>query len=95
MGARLIAMLSCQDVSRFIASGRMETAGWRRRLSIRLHLLMCRHCRRYSRQIEAIGGAARRLLGRDQLDPGSHERLRSSILQQLSGAPDDESNPRV
>ncbi len=75
-----MAMLSCQEVSRSIASDELGTAGWRRRLSIKLHLLMCRHCRRYARQIDAIGSAARRLLGKDRLDPGSRERLRSSIL---------------
>ncbi len=95
MGARLIAMLSCQEVSRSIASDELATAGWRRRLSIRFHLLMCRHCRRYSRQIEAIGSASRWILGKDRLDPGSRERLRSSILDQIPPDDEDGSDPSV
>ncbi len=88
-------MLTCQEVSRAIASDEFATAGWRRRLSIKFHLLMCRHCRRYSRQIEAIGSAARWILGKDRLDPGSRERLRSSILDQIPPADQNEPDPNV
>ena len=82
-------MLSCEEVSRTIASDELATAGWPRRLSLELHLLMCRHCRRYSREMRAIGAAARRIFGDERPDPGSRERLRSSILDKL---PDDETD---
>ena len=91
VGADLIAMLTCQEVSRSVASDELPSAGWLRRLSITFHLLMCRHCRRYSRQIQAIGKASREVLGKEQLDPGAQERLRASILDQLPRAPDDKS----
>jgi predicted anti-sigma-YlaC factor YlaD len=54
-------MPTCEEVARTIASAELATAGWRRRLSVRLHLLMCRHCRRYFRQMREIGTAARRI----------------------------------
>jgi len=95
VGTRLIAMLTCQEVSRSIASDELATAGWRRRWSIKFHLLMCRQCRRYSRQIEAIGSAARWILGKDQLDPGSRERLRSSILDRIPADDGDSSDPSI
>ena len=87
-------MLTCQEVARSIATDELATAGWRQRLSIRFHLLMCQHCRRYARQIEAIGRATRRVLGSKPLEPGSRERLRDSILDQIpttdSAAPDSD-----
>lgn len=88
----MIAMLTCQEVSRSIASDELPTAGWRRRLSIKFHLLMCRHCRRYFRQIEAIGSATRGAIGRDRLDPAVRERLRSSILDRLLSGRDNRSD---
>jgi len=76
-------MPACDDVSRAIATDELAAAGWRRRLSIKLHLLMCRHCRRYAHQLTVIGAATRRMFGQDPLDPDSRDRLRSSILRQI------------
>ena len=81
-------MLTCKEVSRAIASDQLATTGWRERLSLRLHLLMCRHCRRYSRQMHEIGAAARRIMGTELPDRESRERLRGSILDQIP--PDEE-----
>lgn len=75
-------MISCKEVSRAVASEELSAWGWRQRLSVRLHLLMCRHCRRYSRQMRAIGEAARGLFGGRSLEPEAHEHLRKSILEQ-------------
>jgi hypothetical protein len=54
-------MLTCKEVSTAIASEDLARLSWRGRLGIRLHLLMCRHCRRYAAQLAAIGNAVRRL----------------------------------
>ena len=39
----------------------VRTLPWWRGLALRLHLLMCPHCRRYAAQIRTIGTVARRL----------------------------------
>jgi len=52
---------SCRDVTRLVASGEIETVGFWRRIGVRLHWLICAYCRRYRRQIAAIGHGARRL----------------------------------
>lgn len=44
-------MLSCRDVTHLTASGELERAGWLMRVRVRLHRLMCRHCRAYARQL--------------------------------------------
>ena len=83
MGTGLIAMLKCKEVSRTIASDELAAADWRRRLSFKLHLLMCRHCRRYAHQIQSIGDAAKQIFSDEPTDLESRERLRISILAQI------------
>ena len=83
MEGRLIAMLSCKEVSRSIAADELAAAGWRRRLAVQTHLLMCRHCRRYSRQIKALGAAVRDLFSEQRPEAGERERLRESILRRI------------
>lgn len=82
-------MASCRDVAGLIGSDELSEAGWRRRLSARLHLLMCRHCRRYAAQLRAVGTAARKLWAAEPEDPRTLEKLELSILERtgtLDGA---------
>lgn len=90
-----MAMPTCKEVSRSIAADELSAAGWRQRLSTQIHLLMCRHCRRYSRQLRAIGEAARHVLSDTPPEPGRHERLRSSILEQIPPHAENSSEPKV
>ncbi len=71
-------MMSCQQVTRKIASDDLAGAGWRSRMAVRLHLLMCRHCRRYAAQLASIGDAARGLL---RQDPDGLQDLEQTILE--------------
>ena len=74
-------MLSCKNVSFLVASGELAEAGWGRRFYVRIHHLMCRHCRRYARQMKDIGTAARNLLGPGRPeDPETLKRLEVAIL---------------
>ena len=95
MGGILNGMLTCKEVSRSIASDELSTAGWRQRLATRLHLLMCRHCRRYARQIDQIGQAAKEIFSDQPPEPESRERLRSSILESLPPSKQNDFDPRV
>jgi hypothetical protein len=88
-------MLTCKEVSRSIASDEPTATDWRQRLSIKIHLLMCRHCRRYALQIRAIGDAARQVFGDPSTDANARERLRSSILGQIPPDESDNSDPPV
>jgi len=51
-------MLSCNEVSRAVA-GDLQREPWRRRLGVRLHLLMCDHCRRFAAEMNALNRAVR------------------------------------
>ena len=75
-------MLKCKEVAGILASDGLDEAPWTRRLSVRFHLMMCRHCRRYAAQLSAIAAAARRILGPhgESEDPEVLERLKKTIL---------------
>ena len=82
-------MLNCKDVTRKIASDEFREAGWRERLLVRFHLLLCRFCRRYAAQLRAIGAAARELCRPLSQDPSTLERLERQILERSPGGPKD------
>ena len=73
-------MLNCKEVTRKIASDEFREAGWRERLLVRFHLLLCRFCRRYAAQLRLIGAATRELYGPSSQDPSTLERLEGQIL---------------
>ncbi len=52
------AMMTCHDVSTLVSTGGLPDAPLVRQLSVRMHLAMCRHCRAFRRQIQAIARAA-------------------------------------
>jgi anti-sigma factor ChrR (cupin superfamily) len=77
-------MLKCQEVEQKIGSDEIRTAGLMERLAVNLHLLMCRHCRNYARQIRAIGNSARDVFNRPH-DPDTLAQLKSRIMDKLRG----------
>ena len=52
-------MMTCKDVSTLISTGQLEEASLGRRLAVRFHLAMCRHCRAFKRQLDLLARAAR------------------------------------
>ena len=87
-------MLKCKEVAGILSSDGLDEAPWTRRLSVRFHLTMCRHCRCYAAQLRAIGAAANRILGRrgDTGDPEVLQRLEKAILEKR---PDGAQGPPV
>ena len=85
-------MPSCREVARAVSSDELSELPLRRRLLMRWHLFICRDCLRYSRQIAAIGRAAR-ALGLDvrteadveEIGPERLELLEATILEDLVG----------
>lgn len=54
-------MLKCRDVEqRADALVDNEPLHWRERMALRLHLLICHHCRRYVRQLRQLVASLRR-----------------------------------
>jgi hypothetical protein len=73
-------MLRCNEVTKLCASEDIQGAPLRTRVAVRLHLMMCRHCRRYVRELARIGAAARAIL-RD--DPDEEDRTEDMIRRVL------------
>jgi len=72
-------MLKCREVISLIASDEWRTAPLSRRLALRLHLVMCRHCRAYANSLRRIGKAARRLYSGEQPDGERSERVLDAV----------------
>ena len=52
-------MLSCRQATRLISQSLEEPLPFRRRMGLKFHLLMCRFCSRYQRQMILIREAMR------------------------------------
>lgn len=53
-------MLKCRDIERMAGQLQDDELNWWQRLSMRMHLMMCHHCRRFVRQFAAIKKLAER-----------------------------------
>ena len=80
-------MLTCKDVATAIGRDEWRAAPRWQRLALRLHLLMCTHCRRYAAQIRAVGAAARSLIRAHGEDPAALDRLQERILGPCDNRP--------
>jgi len=54
-------MMTCKEVSTLVSTGDLQAASLLRRLGVGVHLAMCRHCRAFRRQVNAMADAARAL----------------------------------
>lgn len=81
-------MISCKDVAHLVSASRDEDLSVTNKLQVRLHLLICRGCRRFDRQMHTLRLAMRQL-GRE---PGRNstaelpDEVRERIRQHLRAA---------
>jgi hypothetical protein len=87
---------NCREVARAVSSDQLSELSLGRRLLVRWHLLMCRDCKRYASQIDAIGSAMRRFAREggadggeaDPIEPERLQALEATILDGLAGGAD-------
>lgn len=72
-------MLTCSDVARRVASATRDRGEPMSGMMLRLHLLLCRDCRRYARELTALGDALRFQHAADG-DPEQIRRLEERII---------------
>ena len=82
-------MLNCKEVTESISSDQLLKTGWWHRLAVRVHLLMCRKCRRYQEQIRKIGAAARQMWRSQPEEAAVLERLEDQILNGIAPPSND------
>ena len=76
-------MRTCRDTAALITKTSFARLSLREWLALRLHLLICRMCRRHKRQTDTISQATQRLLQRKHMlstlsDP-ARQRIRQAI----------------
>jgi hypothetical protein len=81
-------MLSCKDVTQLLSESMDTSLPISKRVGMRLHLLMCKFCARYERQLLLIRETVRQIVGaedrpgeplRDTLSVEAKERIRRSL----------------
>ena len=82
-------MPNCKEVSKIIAGDELEGVGLGKRLSVWFHLLMCKYCRRYSRQIRAVGEVTRALHARRPTpeEAAKLKRMKETLLNEDPNPP--------
>lgn len=77
-------MLSCKDVTRLISESMDHSLPLGKRVGMRLHLLICKFCARYERQLLLIRETVKRLVATEDeagetLSEEAKERIRKSL----------------
>ncbi len=75
-------MLSCKETARLLSESMVKRPPFAKRLALRMHLMMCRLCRRNARQIEAMQEAYRKLSDRaplGDLSPESRDSIKAAL----------------
>jgi predicted anti-sigma-YlaC factor YlaD len=68
-------MLNCREITERASDFVDATLPWRARLQVRVHLMMCRFCREYIRQMALVARTLRRLPGQEPSPELQEERL--------------------
>ena len=89
-------MLSCKEATRLVSEGLDRELPFWRRMGLRLHVVMCRGCSRYTRQITALDRLVCEHYGEDEpvetSEHVSHDTVQDikSSLRQAAPATDDQ-----
>lgn len=75
-------MIRCRQVARLVSAGELSDSPLRTRVAVRLHLMMCRHCRRFLGQLAWLGDAARELVRGFERDE-EVQNLEARLLRRL------------
>lgn len=73
-------MMNSRNVAKTLTSVDWESLSAGRRFSIRMHLWMCQHCRRFRRQLKQMSEAVRHTFS---TQPISDDELSRRILERL------------
>jgi len=83
-------MPSCKETASLVSQSMDGKLPWLDRLGMRYHLLICRFCRRYEKQIRWIESRVKAVpaVGKEKLDPDFSRNLRRMLQQQDPDHPD-------
>jgi len=85
-GLRRQLLPTCREMAR-LSSGRLDSpAPWPVRIGMRVHILFCRLCRRYRRQLRWLRAAARAGGNPNVLGQAARDRVKQSLRRNAAGA---------
>lgn len=61
-------MLNCQQTSQLVSQSLDRRLTWQERFSLRMHLWMCKYCKRFQQQVIALRAALSRQLTQTESD---------------------------
>lgn len=64
-------MIRCKEVATLLSTDQVASQSVWRRIAVRVHLMMCRHCRRFARQVTLLKHAAEDLGARFDREVGA------------------------
>ncbi len=84
-------MMNCKEATRLVSESLDHPLPWGRRVSLRIHMIICYFCRRYHRQVAFLGPLLRaRIEEEEREEPAPKAQLspdaRRRILEQLQRA---------
>jgi predicted anti-sigma-YlaC factor YlaD len=82
-------VLSCREVVERSSALLDGDLSLRERMSMRMHLAMCRHCRRYWRQLRLLVSRLRQAQGGEPPPPELVDRIMSALAEQHTRGPLD------
>jgi hypothetical protein len=80
--------MNCQEVARIVSEMKDRPVSWRARLTVHLHLAMCRMCQTYRKQLDLISRVSRAagdLVMDRSTSTTMSEDAKERIKQKLSG----------
>lgn len=89
----MMGLPTCREVALQLSKEQDDAQPMRRRLSLRVHLMMCRHCRRYDQQLAWLRRSFMRV-GAGNATPKLSVRARARIRRRLRRH-DDFNSPTV
>jgi hypothetical protein len=78
-------MLTCKEASRLLSQSQDQPLSRLKRMELRLHVWLCRHCGNFEKQLKFLRQSARRLAGDDplkdrvRLDEAARERIKKAL----------------
>ncbi len=73
--------LSCKDVCFMVSESLDRTLSLRERVSVKIHLLMCKACRQMARQMTLLRNVSRQLEPKKNLSKEAGERILKQLRQ--------------
>jgi hypothetical protein len=76
-------MLNCREATHLSSEAEDRQLTFRETISLRMHLVMCKLCRRYARQLRFLRLVAAQLAARPQTESGLSQTARERIRREV------------